>query len=276
MNITDFITLKDVKEEFKNRIPMPVFDDLNTQIVAEPLCKCAPRVGMAFDYLLRFYLKYLYPQTIDFPWVAEVGFRLLKTEYSQDKKWISKIGKRLLEAKIDYWKFLEAGKIKKDLVKSIIFLTKLEVYRRSGHVSSDFFKVYEKDIKDLRNLIAIIPFELFKVKEVCVLNPFFAEATKMIGMRGDGDLIIDDMLIDIKTVKKIQNRRDYYNQLVGYYTLYKIGGITGMPQSNKIKRLGIYFSRYGYLRVYDVTIFDNEDNDFSGFIEWFKERAICS
>jgi len=32
MKITSFITLKDVKEEFKRRIPMPVFDDLNKQI----------------------------------------------------------------------------------------------------------------------------------------------------------------------------------------------------------------------------------------------------
>jgi len=29
MKITSFIALKDVKEEFKRRIPMPVFDDLN-------------------------------------------------------------------------------------------------------------------------------------------------------------------------------------------------------------------------------------------------------
>ncbi|KKK98872.1 hypothetical protein LCGC14_2638400, partial [marine sediment metagenome] len=128
MKITSFITLKDVKEEFKKRIPMPVFDDLNKQIVAEHLGKNAGRVGMAFDYLLRFYLKYLYPHAIDYPWVAEHGFKLLKTEYSQDKKWISKIGKRLLYSKVDYKEFLETGKVKKDLVKSIIFLTKLETY----------------------------------------------------------------------------------------------------------------------------------------------------
>lgn len=253
---------------------MPVFDDLNTQIVAEHLGSYAPRVGMAFDYLLRFYLKYLYPQAIDYPWVTEYGFRLLKTENSQYKKWISKIGKRLLDAKIDYWKFLGTGKVKKDLIKSIIFLTKLEVYYRSRHVSSNFFRVDRKDIKDLNHLISIVPLELFKVKKVCVLNPTFANATKLIGMRGDGDLVIDDVLIDIKTVKKIQNLRDYYNQLVGYYTLYKIGGITNMPPSNKIKRLGIYFSRHAYLRIYDVEDFDNKDNDFASFIEWFKERAL--
>jgi len=44
--------------------------------------------------------------------------------------------------------------------------------------------------------------------------------------------------------------------------------------SNKIKRLGIYFSRYAYLRIYDVENFDNEDNDFASFVEWFKERAL--
>jgi len=88
----------------------------------------------------------------------------------------------------------------------------------------------------------------------------------------DADLVIDDKLIDIKTTKKLQMNRNYFNQLIGYYTLYRIGGIAGMPPQNEIKKLVIYFSRYGYLHLYKVEDIINE-NRFTKFLEWFKERA---
>jgi len=100
------------------------------------------------------------------------------------------------------------------------------------------------------------------------LNPTF----KNIPLKADADLVVDDMLIDIKTTKNFQLKRNYFNQLIGYYTLYKIGGIDGMPLQNEIKKLGIYFSRQGYLHWYEVDdIIDG--NRFPEFIKWFKKRA---
>jgi len=61
--------------------------------------------------------------------------------------------------------------------------------------------------------------------------------------------------------------------LIGYCTLYKIGGIDGMPIQNEIKKLGVYFSRHGYLYWYDIDdIIDK--NRIPEFVEWFKARAI--
>ena len=103
------------------------------------------------------------------------------------------------------------------------------------------------------------------------MNPTFGNASIMVG-GADADLVIDEMLIDIKTTKIFQMKREYYDQLIGYYTLYRIDGINGMPGANKIKRLGLYFSRHGYLQLYNIKDIIDETK-FPEFIEWFKNKA---
>lgn len=130
----------------------------------------------------------------------------------------------------------------------------------------------KKDVEDLRKLISLVDPELFKANKVCILNPTFGEGSKLV-WGADADLVVDDMLIDIKTVKRLTFSRKYLDQLIGYYTLYKIGGIDGMPNQNEIAKLGVYFSRYSYLYWYDIDeIIDI--NRIIEFVEWFKARAI--
>ena len=105
-----------------------------------------------------------------------------------------------------------------------------------------------------------------------MLNPNFGpEAAKL--MSAAGDIVIDDILIDIKTKKDLKVDRKIFNQLLGYYTLYRIGGIEGMSPNNQINRLGVYFSRYRYLHTYKVEDLINEST-YPDFIEWFKRRAL--
>ncbi len=283
-------------------------------------------VGSAFDYLLRFYIKYLNTKAITRPWTAESSVILLKIYYKNDKilftrkeykkpldiknigikiqsknvkpfmfvpRYVSEIPSKLKEkneinkkialyfaeellsqVKKEYSKFLKKGKIKNDLIKSTLFLAELEHIFRPGTIpiSKLIWKYIDnKNIDDLRNLISVVEPELFKADKICLLNPTFGKASKLVG-GADADLVIDDMLIDIKTKKKLQMNRNYFNQLIGYYTLYRIGGIDGMPPQNEIKKLGIYFARYGYLHLYKVKDIIDE-NRFTKFMEWFKERA---
>ena len=109
----------------------------------------------------------------------------------------------------------------------------------------------------MRNLILTVPEDVFNAKEVCILNPTFNEASRLVG-GADADIIIDDILIDIKTVKYLKLSRPDFNQLIGYYILYKIG---------------IYFSRYGYLHIINLVDVIN-NNTFPEFIERFKEEAM--
>ena len=256
-------------------------------ILGPPLTTNSSLVGIAFDYLLRFYLKYLNPQAITRRWVAETSLEELKkivemkkSNLTEDERlvlplwedWytIGTVEIKLAEER--YTHFLETGRVTDDLIKSAIYLSKLEVIFRGGYIVDDIEFIDDEDIEDLRKLISLVDSDLFKTNKVCILNPTFGEGSKLVG-GADADLVVDDMLIDIKTVKKLTFSRQYLDQLIGYYILYKIGGIDGMSNQNEIKKLGVYFSRYRYLYWYDINdIFDN--NRIPGFVEWFKTRAI--
>ena len=47
--------------------------------------------------------------------------------------------------------------------------------------------------------------------EKCYLNPTFGDASNLVG-GADADIILDDMLIDIKTTKAISFTQEHYNQ----------------------------------------------------------------
>lgn len=119
-------------------------------------------------------------------------------------------------------------------------------------------------------MISIVKPEYFKSRKICILNPTFGKASRLVG-GADCDLVIDDAIIDIKTTKKLDLTRNYFDQLIGYYILYTIGNIDGMPTDCKVKRLGIYFSRYAYLLFIDVL--DVIKENFFDFVNWFEKKA---
>ena len=72
--------------------------------------------------------------------------------------------------------------------------------------------------------------------------------------------------------KQLQFAQKHYNQLIGYYVLYKIGGIDKRREENEIKRRGIYFSRHAYLYLLNIKDIIDEEKLLE-FIKWFKQRA---
>ena len=79
---------------------------------------------------------------------------------------------------------------------------------------------------------------------MCILNPTFSKASKITGILADADLLLDDALIEIKTVKNLQFDRSTFNQLMRYYLLSKIGGIDHPPEDHDIRKIGVYFYRH--------------------------------
>ncbi len=285
MSLSKFLKIEDVKKKFQECFSKTRFA-VKREILAPPLTKNYGRVGTAFDYLLRFYLKYLNPQAITFRWVAELSLEglkekveLKKSKLTKDQRivlpllndWYTKGKEELKLAKERYTQFLETGQVTDDLIKSTLYLAKLDSIYRAGYIKKNFEYVDKNDIKDLKNLISLINQKEFKPNNNCILNPTFGNASIMVG-GADADLVIDEMLIDIKTTKIFQMKREYYDQLIGYYTLYRIDGIDSMPGDSEIKKLGVYFSRYGYLHLYNIEDIIDE-NTFPEFIKWFKERA---
>lgn len=303
LSLSKFLKLSDVKLKFKHEFRIPRFS-VDKPLLAPVKSLRPPKIGIAFHYLLPFYAEYLNSNVISSKWVAERSLEILniikdndtvitppnsrirkihniekspKTFIEDWKKvkyeYLSQAKITIKTAKKNVKSYLKTGKIDNKLIISALDLATWDVLTTAGFVPSLTQKKPDKrDIEDLQQLISIVNPEIFRAEHICVLNPNFGkEAAKL--MSAEADIIIDNILIDIKTYKDLKVDRKIFNQLLGYYTLYRIGGIRGMPSTNQINKVGVYFSRHGYLHTYKVEDIINELT-YSDFITWFKQRAL--
>ncbi|MHC5833947.1 MAG: hypothetical protein ACYT04_000000102620, partial [Nostoc sp.] len=70
-----------------------------------------------------------------------------------------------------------------------------------------------EDIADLRNLINIVQPNLFTSQGRVLLNPDFGPGSLLV-KGADADLILDDLLIDVKTTIKFTLERKAFDQLL--------------------------------------------------------------
>ena len=265
MSLTSFLKIPKVKAEFLNTFEFkaPV---LSAELKAPPQTQNYSLVGTAFDYLLRFHLERLNPNSITSVWVAESAVELTKIK----PQIYEKLRAILDTTKKVHGSFLKNGILTNSIVASSIMLAKLDLIYRAGRLDPNLLDFNDGDIIDLKNLISIVDYSIFKSSKVSALNPTFGDASHLV-CGADADFIIDDTLIDIKTTKNLKFDRDYYDQLVGYFILSKLGGIDGL-NGHKIKKVGIYFSRHGLLHVMPVSNIENNPR-FPSFVEWFKKEA---
>lgn len=266
MSLTEFLEMPLVRQRFSEEFVLPK-EHLTATLKAPPLTNHYGLVGTAFDYLLRFYLQRLNPDSVISKWVAEDAVTLLE----EDKHLHLKALRILNQARDEYLEYLKSGSMNEKVIRASLLLAQIDPILRAGYVDPNLGIIDNKDVLDLTNLISLVNSELFQAKERCILNPTFGEASVLVG-GADADLIIDETLIDIKTVKDLKFTRKYYNQLVGYYILLKIGNVKGLDSSKRITNLGIYYSRYGVIhRIPNSSIEDNLHLD--NFVEWFEDTA---
>jgi hypothetical protein len=278
MSLTSFLRVKDVRERFSAEFPKPRLGE-KRQLLAPPMTKHSSLVGTAFDYLLRFHLKHLNPHAHIQDWVAEQGLADLEGEAGLYKAALAKMRR----AKEEYAECLKRGQVGDDLIRSAIFLAKMDSIYRVGSFHpifltgpegvkfrKTFWGVDVRDVADLRKLVALLRPGVFQAGRLCILNPTFGRASTLVG-GADADFVIDDMLVEVKTTKNCELQRDHFNQLIGYYCLHEIGHIKGAPKNYEIRKFGAYYSRYGYLWMVETKDFiDNKK--FARFLKWFSGR----
>jgi hypothetical protein len=284
MSLTSILKHKafqELRTKLKDNFPKPDFD-LNGDLLAPPRTKNYGGIGTAFDYLLRFYLEYKYPKAATNGWVADRGFsnvKLLSKESTRKfyfegkpleaKEFRDKVSDQLDEARQHHEAFLKTGNFTDKLLRSSLLLSQLDVVFRAGRLDPNFGIYNSEDVEDLKALIRLINPEDFAAKKKCYLNPTFGDGSILVG-GADADLILDDLLIDIKVTKQLKLERDHFNQLIGYYILSLIGGVSTSKRVTPIKRVGVYFARYGQL--WTVPIEDLGDKKkFDDFKEWFVQ-----
>lgn len=265
MSLTSFLEDEDVQKKFTEEFKLPKFEIIS-ELKAPPLTKNYALIGTAFDYLMRFYLKRLNPNAITQEWVAEHSISRIAN------KKIKKIAEGIVkQAKINYDNYIKTGEINEEVLKSCIYLAQIDSVYRSGILDERMGNVESLDIQDMRNLFSLINPEYFKAKKNCLLNPTFGKGSSLVG-GADTDLVIDDILIDIKTTKYLNLTREHFDQIVGYYFLSLIGKLSNSPRGHKVNHIGIYFSRHGILYKIPVEEVIKKEQ-VKPFIAWMKKRA---
>jgi hypothetical protein len=268
MSLTSLLDQTDVRKKFREVFRLPPLGPLGEMRVA-PLTKNYSFVGTAFDYLLRFTFKHRYPTAHTKPWIAESVLRI--PWFKQHPEWeaahlIVEIGRMV------YQTYLEDGRCTNDLLYTVLCLAQLDPIFRRKVVVPDLGEINTLDITNLRALLDLVPADLYAMQEICLLNPTFGIELQLVG-GADVDIVIDDAIIDIKTIRKpLGKQRESFNQVMGYYLLSRIGGITGTAQSHTIKRVGMYLSRYGVLRLFDLKPI-LADINIESFTDWLVQRA---
>jgi hypothetical protein len=292
MSLTSFIEHRDFQElrdKFKTVFPRPAIK-LRGELLAPPMTGNYSIVGQAFDYLLRFTLEHRYKSKVNSKggWVADGSYTMIVTPLESSSAKVIRVGYRrdieknrkdflkmlkdeYTTAKNNYEQFLNDGLLTDSLIKSALYLARLDVTFRAGMVDANLGNETEQDIQDVRQLFSIINHDHFKVENNCFINPTFGDGSLLVG-GADGDLIIDDTLIDLKVTKSLAVERDYLNQTIAYYILSLIGGVNGDKSLKPIKNIGIYFARHGVLWKIPLTQLADEKSTLE-FKDWFHKYA---
>lgn len=268
MSLSDFIELPDVKARFKAEFPKPKLDLKQEILAAAPNGSDVRLAGTAYDYLLRFYIKYQNPHAEESEWIAEYALPHFNRRGQND---LFNQAKNVIDqARNNYQEFLTNGQFTNELLQSALLLGKLDAVMRAGYIHDGWSAINHQDIQDLQNLVSLLKPDFFKSSGKIILNPTWTEAAQLV-RAADGDLILDDLLVDFKTVKELKLELRVFHQLMCYYILSVIQR-KQEEDAIELKRLGIFFSRFGMLYEFNVRDVVNFDT-FPNFLDWFIARA---
>lgn len=253
MSLTDFVHYeRDAIDELADKPICKLKTLFGSSMRCPPMTNHYGTVGMAFDYAMR---MLIHRQNV---------------EITQKRRLVAWNGIGRGKRRREFMERLEekenevlAGQLAvENILSDYIVCAKLETVFRSGRnvPDTEIFGVDQGDVEDLRQLVETIPVGLFKAKVQCILNPIFGKSSGDVG-GADADIILDSLLLDIKTTKEFKFRREYWRQLIGYYALnMREGNMYG-----EMKELGLYFSRYGVLYKFPAPVLkDDEEYELSG------------
>lgn len=290
MSLKSFIQHPEVRERLKVLRPK-LSRQIGAPIQAHPRTKHWTLVGTAFDYLLRFELQRRVPEVVQRAWVAEKALTLVVSDdllegrgksldesiakTGQDREEIACGIERILgSAKRTLSRYLEmqqpARSDQIQLAEHAIGLAKLDLVCRAGLVDYIFDDPDPEDAEDLADLLAIVPYDQFVNGQQLYFNPTFGESSRLVG-GADADLIIGDLLVDLKTTKKSGMDPGSLDQILGYFLLARNQRAID-PSFPEINHLGLYFCRQGKLWTLSASDWTTQPG-FQETEKWFFSKA---
>jgi hypothetical protein len=307
--VTRLLKQKDVRKKFNEVFKKPDIKDFS--ILDNPIDYNAPLLGNALDYFITCHFNYLNKsetdsliEKADF-WIKELKrtrplqnsngkfeevcyncyksrngvicyhltygsksqveghIRFIRGEviYCYTPKEISSL---IEESLIKYKTY--KGKLSDQFLNSILILAQILPGIKLHGLARNIGKPDKADLLMLKHLIKQIPKNLFVSKSV-LASPNLNHGTIL----GEPDYIIDDMILDIKTTKKLFSNADYH-QLICYYLLYLIKEKAWFKNRIKINRIGIYYALHGQLIQFKISELC-DPKEFKGVIDLLKIKS---
>jgi len=283
MSLTTFVERPNIKEAF-DRLSNPdrkIKNKAATPLLVPDMKGPPGLAGTAFDYLARIHTERIFRgakiKIIRRPWLSESALGRLSSRACDRAAFDSPLltiwqVQALEEAHTCAYEYIDGGGCLRCLVRGVQHMAQSDLLMRGIETADSEFELSTRLSTELSDLLALFdPIELFAPKESIILNPAFPKGAEIGG--ADGDLIIDDRLIDIKTTVQLSLDKRHLLQLAGYAVLNELGGVETADGARTvpISKVGVYFARHRYL--YEVPIADLFPNGaFNEFRKAFEEE----
>jgi hypothetical protein len=210
-------------------------------------------VGTAFDYALRFELQRRNPHAIARAWVADEAVERIPEAAElaglskKRAKELEKQGARVLDAARAFVATFVASATPnlQQLAKHALLLAELDNVFRALALDGSPFQIDPEDVRDVVDLMAIVPYVRLSHPKTILLNPTFGTYSSVAG-GADADLVSGDLLVEVKTSKSAEVRREAVRQLLVYLMLARRARAED-GEFPEIRNLGIYLARHAHL-----------------------------
>lgn len=243
----EFTTKARTPKEFKGR-PILVHDSEGPNGLA----------GAAFDYLARIEIARVFRDSNIIihqrEWISESISKRIWDRYDDDSEGTLYVEQsyfwrpQLDEAHAAAHKYIAGNGCARCLSTQTQYMAYADLLYRTRSAFDGYVDASGRVAQELTALREQFdPQRLFEPKERIILNPDFALGEKVGG--ADGDIIIDDRLIEFKTTKRLSLTKSYLIQLIGYVVLHDLGGtkIENGIDRKPLNHVGVYFYRHNTL-----------------------------
>lgn len=253
---------------------------------------------MAFEYLVRAQLERMNPKATTGLWLAEEAFDFAKKRLSEGHSLsvemdclitgmgrptrpslpaenphqvLAELYDLLNQTKNLHARFVTTGKLNRDLLECYLKLARFHgwlVGTGSVVVPYNLNQVDQRAVYELEAMFDLVKWDNFKASRRCLLRPQFRNYSKY-GVN-EPDLVIDDMIVDLKaTASGSLDRRDI-DKLFKYFALAELDGLKGRRKGG-INKLALYFSRFADWLIIDLRN-DYPPEKIEKFLEWHRKK----
>ena len=224
-------------------------------------------VGTAFDYALRFEIRRMArfiatrQDVRTRRWIAEDAAERYQNCMNRERtrqrfgpSQEADVFKALCEARVFEAQWADSQRVtskqRRKLAWHCARLASIDSFYRAGTRALPFrLSPSEAVVADVASLLAHAPVADMLGEGPVALNPSFGTASLAAG-GADADIVIGDLLVDVKTTRKCLIERDISRQLMGYMLLSRVGHVDD-SRVPLVRRIGVYFARFAHLFVFE-------------------------